>query len=332
MTALLAGCLSGDDDPETGDDGDSGTGPAEVTEDTGAISGAVSSDLFEPLSGARAELLTMSREATEHTATTDSDGEFTISHVEPGEYILFVTRVNYEANQRGVTVTAGEIANVQFQLVPLPEAGPYADEHDRAGHVTWAVAWQAEPPGVGCVTVEDPTGAAIDPKSCGGLRGGGGEAGETRVGSECLPEGWPSSGSGSNDCLETEMEDLKTIIVEMAWTPAGPLGEHFLLDLMCSDMPRGTNGAILDLEHVCYQEARGASPLILRFDEEHWLEHGYNYTGAWAARVFATHGLLGTHGLTGVDIGLAYEQSFEIYWTVFHGEPAPEGFSRLPDA
>ncbi len=331
MTALLAGCLSGDDDPQTDDDGDSKSGPAEVTEDTGAISGAVSSELFEPLNGARAELLTMDREATEHTATTDSDGEFTISHVEPGEYILFVTRVNFEANQRGVTVTAGDITNIQFQLTPLPESGPYADEHDRAGHVTWAVAWQAEPPAVGCVTIESPVGVT-DPKSCGGLRGGGGAAGETRVGPEETPEGWPSNSGTGNDFQEADMSDVKTIIVEMTWTPAGPLGEHFLLDLMCSDMPRGSNGAILDLEHDCYQEARGGSPLILRFDEEHWLEQGYNHTGTWAARVFATHGLLGTHGLTGIDIGLAYEQSFEIYWTVFHGEPAPEGFSRLPDA
>lgn len=329
ISMLLAGCLAGDD-PAQQDAGGDDDSSAQVTEDAGAVQGAVSSDVFEPLADARVELLTMAREATEFSSTTGADGEFSISRVEPGEYIVFVTRVGYEANQRGVEVVAGEVTEVRVQLELLPETGPYAEEFDRVGFVTWAAAWQAEPPGVGCITIESPVGV-LDPKSCGGVRGGGGDAGETRVGPSQSVEGWTNIGA-SDDFRETDLDDLKTIMVEMRWNPAGPLGEHFLLDMMCSDMPRGSGGAILDLEHDCYQEARGASPLQIRFDEEHWLEHDYNYTGTWAARVFATYGMLGTHGLTGVDVGAAYEQSFEKYWTIFHGEPAPEGFSRLPDA
>ncbi len=327
LVMLLAGCLGGDDIDD--DDGGDGSGSAQVSDDQGAIWGAVSSDIFEPLSGARIELLTMNRTLTDHAAQTDDKGEFTISHVEPGQFILFVTRVGYESNQRSVEVVAKEVTNVRFQLNPLARVGPWVEDFDRAGDVQYAYSYQVEVPTQGCII-----GPTVpfwgELKTCGGSRGPS-TAGETRVGPVEVPEGWSNSGTGSN-FRESDLEDVKTIIVEMEWTPAGPFGETFLMDFMCSDMPRGAGGAILVNEHDCYFEARGESPLQHRVDEEHWLERDYNHTGTWAARVFATFGMLGTHGLTGVDIGLAYEQTFDIYWTVFHGEPAPEGYSRLPDS
>lgn len=329
IAALLAGCLGGEDGPETADDGEgSDSGPAQVSEDTGAIWGAVSSSVFEALGGARAELLSMDRVPTEHTATSSENGEFTISHVEPGQYILFLTRVNYEATQRSVTVQAGEITEVRFQLEPLPRVGPFQEVFHRAGMIDEAVAWQIEPPVVGCITT--PPGVY---NMCSGIRRGG-TAGETRVGEVAVPDGWPTNvDSGSANFHQTDLSDIKTIMVELAWTPAGPFGEHFLLDMMCSDAPRDPGGgAIMDRDYPCYSDARGESPLQHRFDEDHWLEHGYNHTGVWAARVFATYGMLGTYDLTGIDFGFAYEQTFDKYWTVFHGEPAPEGYSGLPDA
>lgn len=322
---LLSGCIGGDEadvDTEDEDDG----GEAQHSEDEGSIWGAVSSDQFMPLEKARVTLLTMDREEVGKEASTGANGEFTISFVQPGNYIVHVSAIGFESAQKGVTVVAGETAEVRLVLKPLPRVGPYAEEFDRVGSVGAAVAWQVEPPVVGCITEEAPV---RDIKSCGGTRTGG-EAGETRVGPVSSPDGWP--GTSESDWLETDLEDLKTIMVEMRWTPAGPLGEQFQLDMMCSDMPRGSGGGILDLEHVCYQSVQGGSPLTIRFDEEHWLEHDYNFTGTWAARVFGAYGMLGTYDLTGVDVGLAYQQSFEIYWTVFHGEPAPEAYSRLPDA
>ncbi len=330
MAALLAGCLGGDDALDGSADDDAGSGPAEVSEDTGAISGAVSSELFEPLNGARAELLTMDREPTDHSSTTDSDGEFTISHVEPGDYILFVTRVNFEASQRGVSVTAGEITDVRFQLTELERTGPWIEEFDRAGDVNTAASWQLEIPTQGCIVGPVIPGLGWEAKNCGGIRSGG-NAGETRVGPTSNVEGWENSVS-SSDFRETDLSDMTAIVLEMAWTPAGPFGEHFQVDLMCSDMPRGGGGGILEDEHDCYKVQRGESPIQLRFDEEEWLDRGFNHTGTWAARVFASYGILGTYDLTGIDAGLAYQQTFEKYWTVFHGEPAPEGYSRLPDA
>lgn len=320
--SLLSGCLAGDD-VDADDEGD--PGPQHSAEE-GSIWGAVSSDQFVPLEGARINLLTMDREETEHETSTSSDGEFTISFVPPGNYIVHVSAVGFESTQKGVTVKLGETEEVRMMLTPLPHVGPWAEEFERVGSINTAVAWQVEPPVVGCITEETPV---RDVKSCGGIRSGG-EAGETRVGPYRAPDGW--GGVDVENWRETNLEDMKTILVEMRWDPAGPLGEHFSLDMMCSDMPRGGGGAILDLEHICYQRVQGSSPLILRFDEEHWLEHDYNFTGTWAARIFAAYGMLGTYELTGVDVGLAYSQSFEIYWTIFHGEAAPEDFSRLPDA
>lgn len=311
IATALAGCIT--DDPTTNGGGSDGVpqsaGDAEFDENTGAIEGQASSDLYEPLRGARVELLTRERELTDHTTTVDEQGEFTLSFLDPGEYIVFLTAVGYQAGQRAVTVQAGEVASVSFMLSPLASDEPYADEFDVAGRVSLAASWQFEVPTQGCVIVPGTGGLA---KTCGGIRSGG-EGGETSI--------------------SIDDEHVATIMAEMVWTPAGPLGEHLQLDLMCTDTPRGTGGAVEDTEHECYFDTPSrTSPIIHRVDEEHWIEHDYNYTADWAARVFATYGTLGTYDLIGSDIGVAYEQTFMKYFTVFYREKPPEGYSRIPDA
>ncbi len=184
---------------------------------------------------------------------------------------------------------------------------PYVVSQDFRGYISMAAAWQAEGP-LGCVII--PTPALLDVKNCGGIRFGG-ENGEIAI---------------------NVTQDVKTILVEMVWDPAGPLGAYLQLDLMCPEVPRGNGGAVLDTEHACYFDTPGSeSPLIHRVDEQHWLDNGYNHTGNWAARVFATFGMLGTYELTGVDAGVAYEQTFKIYTSVFHKEAAPDGYTGIPD-
>lgn len=324
---LLAGCLGGEDDLGADNGESQQSSQAEVTEQTGAVRGTVSSDLFEPLGGARVELLTQDRASTDHTATVDPEGEFAISRVDPGQYIVFVTAVGYESGQRSVEIVAGEIATAQFQLEALPHDGPFMETWDVTGFIDWAASWQAEAPGEGCVEIDGTSGLG---KTCGGVRSGFSENGEIRFGPSQSVDGWEGNG---DEFFEADMEDVKTILVEMTWTPAGPLGENLQLDLMCQDMPRGANGAVEETDHPCYFDTPSReSPIIHRVDEEHWLEAGYDHTGTWATRIFATYGLLGTHDLTGVDAGVAYQQDFDIVISLFHGEPAEQGVSMLPDA
>ncbi len=116
--------------------------------------------------------------------------------------------------------------------------------------------------------------------------------------------------------------NTETTLMEMAWDPQGPLGEHLRLRVWCSE---GSSP-----EHPCFNEVRGTSPLIIRVDKEHADEHGYAMDQRWSWSVATSHGLLGTHSLLGVDAGASYEQTYTIYKTVFQHEPAPTGYSRLP--
>lgn len=309
LVMLLAGCLSGDEvEPQEQEDETPETaGEAEFSEETGALKGAVSSDLFEPLQNARIEILDMDRDPTEYQTATAADGEFVINHMEPGQYIVFVTRVGYEASQRTAQINAGALTEIRVQLEPLPDGGPYAEEWEDVGIITFSIAWWAEPTVVGCVVIPGTTGIA---KSCGNFR----------------------YGADGNINFEVD-EEVETILLEMVWTPAGPLGESLRLELICPEVPRGSFGAVEEPEHDCYWDSPShSSPIIHRVDRDHWEEHGYNQTGGWQGRIFAAYGTLGTYGLTGVDAGIAYEQSFTVHSTLFYGEPAPEGYSRIPDS
>ncbi len=324
LLMLIAGCFAPDEGPEQAGDEESDGAQG----DRGVIAGTVSSDLFEPLPGARLETLTLEREPTDHATDVDEDGTFRIEGIEPGDYILFVTAIGYRSAQQHVSVAAGEKTEIRFVLEVLPSDEPWVQEIDVTGFVNWAAAWQVEVPTQGCVIAPGTSGLG---KTCGGLRGGGSESGETRFGPQQAVDGWQDIG-GEEDFHEVDLEHVETIIVELEWEPAGSLGRGFLLDLMCTDVPRGSGGAVEDTEHDCYFDVNGESPLYIRADRNHSRELDYNWTGTWAVRVFASYGTLGTHDLTGIDAGLVYQQDFDKYITIFHREPAPEDFSRLPDA
>lgn len=300
LTTIFAGCIGGDDTVDSEED-DIQERPDEikVSETTGSIKGTVASDLFEALGGAQVLLTEI-----EVQTTVARNGEFVMNDLEPGTYTLVASALGYEQALRSVRVVAGEITEVSIVMVPAESDDPYAVAFEEVGTVTIAAAWQAEIPGVGCTNVDVV-------KNCGGIRLG--------TNSEhTVPSG----------------PDVKTIMAEMVWDPAGPLGETLSLDVMCDDVPRNSQtGAVLEIDHPCFFETTSqTSPIIHRIDEEHWIEHGYNYTAPWTTRIFGTHGALGTYDATGIDIGAAYEQKFTVYYTVFHKEPAPEGFSGIPDA
>jgi hypothetical protein len=310
----LAGCLGAEPVPTGTPDtkAPDSSGDATVTATTGAIRGAASSLSYEPLAGARVTLLDADRQTNGRETIVARDGTFAFGEVEPGSYFVHISALGYNSAQRPVVVTAGEVTQVTFQLDELRVEGPWVDEREWVGIIRLGVRWQIEPAGIGCQVFEVPVVGAV--KTCGGYRllGQSGDNGEVAVGSA---------------------DTAKTIMAALVWTPAGPLGENLMFDFMCVDTPRSSSGAVLDTEHPCYFEPeKTTSPIVHRIDEAHWLEHGYNFTANWAARIFATYGMLGTYPLTGIDAGVAYEQSFKIYSAVFHEQPAPEGFSPVPEA
>lgn len=311
VALALAGCIGGDDTVAPAEEGGlpEEADEAKATEDTGSLRGSVGSDLFEPIAGATVTIIESVGTEDPKETKTAKDGTYTINGIEPGRYTVWAAAPGYESKRLPVDIVAGQVSELKFLLPVLPcEECPYEDIREYVGKVSWAASWQLEGP-VGCVIIPMP--ALLDIKNCGGIRGGGSTNGEVPI---------------------NVTERAHTVFSAMVWQPAGKLGENLQLDLMCAEVPRGNGGAVLDTEHDCYWDTPGrTSPLIHRIDKEDWEEKGYNHTGFWASRVFATYGLLGTYDLTQIDVGVAYEQSFTLYTEVWVNHPAPDDHLPIPD-
>lgn len=306
LAASLAGCFGGNDAVSTDDDGlQDQAEEVTVTATTGSIRGTVASELFEPLGGAQVGLVEAARETL-----VARNGEFVFNDVAPGRYTVNTAKDGYLSANRAVDVVAGEVAEVSFQLVLLASEDPYVEEREHVAIINMGGAWEADVPVVGCQTVNAGLSqVTYNPDSCG----------QVSAGARTQPE-------------MDVTDDVKTILVEMIWRPAGPLGEYLKMDLVCPLVPRGLLGQVADLDHVCYFPTTSReSPIIHRIDEPHWAENDYNHTGTWVARVFPSYGTLGTYELTGVDVGVTYEQSFAVLISIFHREGAPEGYSAIAD-
>ena len=308
VVSALAGCLGGDDDVESSEPQIAEKADEVVTTSTtGSIKGTVASDLFEALGGATVAVV-----ETGDETTVAKNGEFVFNDLEPGRFTLIASALGYGQGTRAVDVKAGEVSAVAFQLLPLPSDDPYIEQRDHAGIISYGAAWTAELPVIGCLFLEPNDGVVnYNPDACGQLS---------------------SAPAGATQPEFAVTEDVKTILIEMVWDPAGPLGEFLKMDLVCPLVPRGFLGQVSDEEHVCYFPTTSRdSPIVHRIDESHWIENDYNYTGTWVARVFPTYGTLGTYDLVGVDVGVTYQQQFTVYISIFHKEPAPEGYTAIPD-
>jgi hypothetical protein len=325
VSVLLAGCMAGDA-PDPGE-----TPPATsdepatpvVTATTGAVRGAVSTESYEPLAGAKILLLGDGRTTTLGETATARDGSFAFSELAPGRYVLQTSRNGYLSKTQGVTVEAGKTSEVQIRLAAVPTLEPYVIEEEVVGKITIGRTWQVEVPTMGCVTVPGQNqpvpevgNVTTDPVPTCGKR------------NQYNSPNWRGDIELTNE--------TKTLIVEMAWTPAGVIGEHMWIDIYCSEVYHvavgdGEDfGVISDPDHPCYMEpAKQTSPVMHRVDEAHWLEHGYNFT-LWHWRVYPGYGMLGTYPLIGVDAGVAYEQTFTLYISVFQRAAAPADYSLIP--
>lgn len=98
----LAGCGGKD-----AADGGEGIQPA-LKDGKGAIAGLVIDDVYRPVPDA---LVLLSNGAT---ATSDASGQFSVTDLEPGAYILRVQAEGHESAPQGVEVAAGEYAEAEL--------------------------------------------------------------------------------------------------------------------------------------------------------------------------------------------------------------------------
>jgi hypothetical protein len=111
----LAGCSGKTHAPGT----DTGTGTKPPLEaGKGAISGLVIDDVYRPVPNAFVLV-----EKAGLTATSDGEGQFTLTGLDPGAYILKVQADGHAAAPKNVDVNAGQYAEVEIQADRLFNQG-----------------------------------------------------------------------------------------------------------------------------------------------------------------------------------------------------------------
>lgn len=298
-TAVLSGCI-GDSGkgkgPKEGESEEVESGPpageAQVSATTGAIDGIVVDEAFNPLPGAKATILDP---PGGNSSLTDADGRFVFSDLAPGSYKIVAERLGYDSKAVSVAVTAGEVSKVTFNLDQLEVQGlATVDTFEEGGFI-------------GCGT---------------------GIGGPEQTGGASFTACYTDDNVVTDHEFELE-SDVATMVFTLKWSATGGVvGSSLYFELLgvtegC-DTSTGRNCAF-------YGATEGASPLTMRLDGS-TLQNASkedqpipaNGTVPLLLRVFPYQGDVG-------QVSLYFQQPYKLYANVFHVDPAPEGFTGLPD-
>lgn len=308
LIALLAGCLQGDE-PTPEDDGESDVSEAGL----GTVRGTVITVNLEPVEGATVRLAEDSELLAD--STTDADGDFMITDVEPGDYRLQVTSACCREAVRPVTVVADDIVSENIQLdifsdddLELPRVEPY----EWTGFLACTLSFM------------NPDGPHQ------GENVGGVPLGVTGVNVCGLVEILAEDATG-DDFLHTfeVKEGLRTIVGGMSWrAPGAALGDELSISMEVDGRPNLAPR---------FASAAGESPVEFRADagyvEETYDEeveghdiHQYEFNNIESPlelmyRIFASG-----------DANFVYQQQVTVYWDLYYWEEAPEDATALPDS
>lgn len=135
---LFSGCMGSSSAPTgTGRSALSDAPQPRADADTGSISGRVVDDESVPLVNA-----VVTVQQTKASMQSDTRGNFTFNGLAPGTYVVFAEKLGYQAVGKSVVVKAGEVAQVNFILVPLePTVVAYTASVPLSGYIQFGHAW-----------------------------------------------------------------------------------------------------------------------------------------------------------------------------------------------
>lgn len=120
LTVILSGCAGGR--PGASPQAQNEPMAPTVSDETGAIAGVVTSVDLQPIPGAQVAL----KDGQADPEVTDAAGRFSFSYLPPGKHTLFAVALGYASGAKSVDVTAGEVAEVRFQLEPIGAGTPFS--------------------------------------------------------------------------------------------------------------------------------------------------------------------------------------------------------------
>lgn len=313
LAAPLTGCLGGD---EAAQGADQRLDRATVTDKTGGIEGVVTDPAVQPVEGADVTLVEANR-----SSTTQADGSYAISSVEPGEHTLRVTADGFLSQETTVDVVAGSVEAIDLILPHRRLAEPFQQTIELNGFIECGLGWQQE--------------AAPAPRQ---------EARDSALAACAIPNLFLPGSNATNDRFLHTLElepPLTEVVYELDWepgsTPATAPPLRTILEVQGFINQPGSR--IMD--------ERGPSPIRVELTEDDWqrLEQnftdrcrvengttededycGVNFRGnGWpmVLRVFATGGCF----MTPASACAVVQQAFTHVVSAFYHQQAPAGYT-----
>lgn len=292
LGVLLAGCSGGGGGEGEGSFDDlKGT----ASETTGILRGVVVDDRIVPIVGAVIDLRGTSERPN---ATTDDQGRFLFSELDPGTYFLQVTSPLHKAIQASADVVAGdeEPEVVRIQLERLFTQDPFSVQVQHEGYFQCSQA-----------------GASWYYSSSNCQDGVFGPAADTV----------PTATSQDREWHADVGPGWQVIVFEMEWAPTSDSTSKNMGMVVSTYKPER------DGEHW-FAEFEGSTPIRGQIDVG--VEHES------AGRIEPT--MIPAEGMTNMSFfvsvredgdvpGIAYNQQFKVYVTMFHYGRPPEGWSLV---
>lgn len=305
-TALLlalafAGCAGSSQTPQGAGDGNDAGGKAGSGSEVGALQGSVYDDERRPIQDANVGLLPSGQ-----NATTDANGRFVFRQIPVGDYVMHVTKGGFHNLTHNATVAPRRTTSVVLVITPLPA--------DVSFHTTFPYTGHHQ-----CMVYSN-----VFLGSCshgytavhGTLRSNGVNLSQYNVPPDVLNNKYRYNFSAELDHTG--------IVSELIWKAQTDASKYFVLQLSCAWYNAAVDECVKPGDTAwanenTYVKARGVSPLRVE-----WSGHEsqiYKTKSQWImSRAYLS-------GPADRPAGVAVDQKFEMFNTVFYGAPVPDQWS-----
>lgn len=279
-----------------------------VNDETGGVEGLIVNDALSPIPDV---VVLLDGQAT--ATVTAADGRFALSLVKPGTHDLTFVHAAHAEKSMKVEVKAGEVSNVQTELIPLASQDAYVRIDQNAGFITCSAGIKdpvLAPDGRGYAAIC----AAVD-----------------FFGGTSLDRAWIRYERES-------FQDIVDIFGESTWDSTQALGTGLLVIWWLEHPDFHTD------ECACGWQANwsaGADPVqlqmpISRIDEivkEEGEANTLSCREIDGCLIDVLHyAFPQTAPSSPIDVGVVIDQKFDVYRSTFFHDPMPLGYSALADS
>jgi hypothetical protein len=331
IVVVLAGCISGQTKEAAPTKGSADPkGPLVAPDsDYGAVRGNVTTEEMLPVPEAEVGLVN-----TDHKTTTDAVGQFAMTNIVPGKYVLVIQKLGYQSTARNVVVTAGHVSETAFILASMEAPSvAYVVVYPFTGYMDCAVqvpVWVS--------ACSYPYTAAW------------GSLNNTHV-NPGLPKDVQNNVNRFNISIKQTVGQL---YAELEWKAASAAATRMQMIILCGDYDYVWDDCLWPDSagsSIRFNDSNGKSPVRVGVMHDVFASKGkdkgkydinknpsiwiMNYIALPFGCIPRTSGYPSATdcaaGLPGNEVQIAFQQKYQVWDSVFYNGVAPEGYTLVQD-